>query len=240
MARLTRKELKEDPFLSVYYDDFIEFAENNYRTIIAAVVVVILAIAAIYSWRSYEQRRELAANALLGAALDAFHAYVGTASQDALGPGTQTFNTAQEKYQAALKQFSEVAEKYPRQKAGEIALYHVGICQAQLGKTDIAIKTLEQAAQSPDPETASLARLALADELVRAGRLPEAQKIYTQLAAHPTESVPAATAWLALANTDRATNPSAARQIYNRLAQDYSSDADLADTVKEQLATLPK
>ncbi|MGH9447562.1 MAG: tetratricopeptide repeat protein [Terriglobia bacterium] len=240
MARFTRKELKKDPFLSVYYDDFVEFAENNYYALIAGVVIIILAVVSVYSWRRYEQRRELAANTLLGEALGAFNAYVGSASPDALGPGAQAFDTPQQKYQAALKQFSEVVEKYAGLKAGEIALYHVGICQAQLGKTNVAVKTLEEAARSSDAEIASLSRLALAGELARGGNLSQAQTIYTQLAAHPTESVPAATAWLALANAERATSPSAARQIYNRLAKDYSSDADLADTVKDQLSTLPK
>lgn len=240
MARLTRKELKKDPFLSVYYDDFVEFAQKNYHFIIGAVVIIILVVLAAYSWRRHEQGQELSANALLGAALDTFNGYVGTASQDALGPGVKTFSTPAEKYQAALKQFSAVVEKYPKQKAGEIALYHVGVCQAQLGNNRGAIQTLEQASHASDPDIASLSQLALADELLRTGKLQEAQKLYTELARHPTQAVPAATAWLALANADRASQPSAARKIYERLAKDYSSDTYLAETVKEQLSTLPK
>jgi predicted negative regulator of RcsB-dependent stress response len=240
VARLTRKELKKDPFLSVYYDDIVEFAQKNYHAIIAAVLLVVLAVLAVYSWRSYEQRQELTANALLGAALNTFNAYVGTASEGALGPGTQAFSTPAAKYQAALKQFGEVVEKYPRQKAAEIALYHVGVCQSQLGNSSAAVKTLEQAEHSSDSDIGSLARLALADELARTGKLDAAKNIYTQLAAHPTPAVPAATAWLALANADRASQPAAARQIYERLAKDYGSDTYVAETVKEQLSTLPK
>jgi tetratricopeptide (TPR) repeat protein len=240
VARLTRKELKKDPFLSVYYDDFVEFAQKNYRAIIAAILLAALAVVAVYSWRSYKQRQELAANALLGTALKTFHAYVGAASEDASAPGGQTFSTPAQKYQAALKQFSEVVEKYPRQKAAEIALYHVGVCQSQLGNSGAAVKTLEQAVRASDPDIASLARLALADELARAGKLDAARKVYAHLAGHPTRAVPAATAWLALANAERFTQPAAAREIYQRLAKDYSSDTYLAETVKEQLSTLPK
>jgi tetratricopeptide (TPR) repeat protein len=240
VARLTRKELKKDPFLSVHYDDFVEFAQKNYHTIIGAIVVVTLVVVAAYSWKTYEQRQELEANALLGKALTTFHAYVGSASEEALGPGTQTFSTPTQKYQAALKQFSDVVEKYPRQKASEIALYHVGICQSQLGNSSAAVKTLEQATHVSNSDIASLARLALADELARAGKIDAAQKIYNQLTSHPTQAVPAATAWLNLANAERFSRPGAARQIYQRLAKDYSSDTYLAETVKEQLSTLPK
>jgi tetratricopeptide (TPR) repeat protein len=240
VARLTRKELKKDPFLSVHYDEFIEFGQKNYRLIIGALVVMALVVFAAYSWKSYKRNQELAANELLGAALNTFEAYVGPTSEDAAAPGTQTFSTATQKYQAALKQFSEVVEKYGGQKAAQIALYHVGVCQAQLGNTSTAVKTLEQATNTSDPDIASLARLALADELARTGKIEAAQKIYDQLASHPTQTVPAATAWLNLANAERFSRPAAARQIYERLAKEYGSDTYLAETVKEQLSTLPK
>jgi tetratricopeptide (TPR) repeat protein len=240
VARLTRKELKKDPLLSVYYDDFIEFAQKHYRTIGIAIVIAIAAAVVAYSWTGYRKRQQLAANALLGTAMTTFHAYVGSASADALGPGTKSFETAAQKYQTALKQFSEVVEKYPGQKAAEIALYHVGVCQSQLGNSSVAIKTLDQAAHASDPQIASLARLALANELARMGKVQAAEKIYTQLASHPTQTVPAATAWLSLANAERPTQPAAARKIYQRLAKDYGSDTYLAETLKEQLSTLPK
>jgi tetratricopeptide (TPR) repeat protein len=240
VARLTRKELKKDPFLSLHYDDFVEFAQKNYHTIIGALVVIMLVVGGAYFWKTHKQQQELAANTLLGTALTTFHAYVGPASEGALGPGTETFSTAAEKYQAALKQFSQVVEKYPGQRAAEIALYHVGICHSQLGNTSVAVKTLEQATHSSDSEIASLAKLALAEELARTGKLDAAQKFYDQLTSHPTQSVPAATAWLSLANAERFTRPAAARAIYQRLEKEYSSDTYLAETVKEQLATLPK
>lgn len=240
MSRLTRKELKQDPFLSVYYDDFVEFAEKHYQKIIVAVIVAALAFLVITTWKRHESTQELSANALLGAALSTFNTYVGAAPQDALGPGAQTFPTAEDKYKAALQQFSQVMARYPRQKAAEIALYHIGICQAQLGQQALALKTLRQAATASDPEIASLAKFALADELARSGHLDEAQQIFRQLAAHPVRSVPAATAWLALAAAERASNPAEARQIYQRLAQQAGSDTYLEEAAKQQLDNLPK
>ncbi|MGH9396431.1 MAG: tetratricopeptide repeat protein [Terriglobia bacterium] len=238
MARLTRKELKKDPFLSVYYDDFVEFAEKHYQKIIIAVLIIAAVIAGGLSWKHYQQREEVRANSMLGEALTTFHAYVGEAGQGALAPGAQTFPDDAAKFQAALKEFDAVYAKYPHQKAGEIALYHIGLCQAQLGQRDAAVKTLRQAARGSDSEVASLARFALADELAGSGQLPEARKIFRDLAEHPTDTVPAATAWLALAAMERETQPSDARQIYDRLMKEYGNDAYLVDAVKQHLASM--
>ncbi|MGH9352693.1 MAG: hypothetical protein ACRD2G_11120, partial [Terriglobia bacterium] len=162
MARLTRKELKKDPFLSVYYDDFVEFSQRHYQKIIIAVAVIVVVIIAGISWKRYHAGQEAAANTLLGAALTTFHAYVGQAGQGALAPGAETFADPAAKFQAAIKQFTVLDQKYPRMEAAQIALYHIGLCQAQLGHKDAAIQTLKRAWQSSDPGVASLARFALA------------------------------------------------------------------------------
>ncbi len=240
MARLTRKELKQDPFLSVYYDDFVEFAEKHHQKIIGVVIVAVLAFLVVTVWKRHERAAELNANALLGTALSTFNAYVGAAPPDALGPEAQTFPSTEDKYKAALQQFSEVIVKYPRQKAAEIALYHIGICQAQLGQQALAIDTLRKAANASDPEFASLSKFALADELARTGHLDEAAQIFRELAAHPVQSVPAATAWLALAAAERASNPAEARQIYQRLTRQAGSDTYLEEAAQQQLDDLPK
>jgi len=237
---LTRKELKQDPFLSVYYDDVVEFAQKHYIKLTILVVIIALAALGFVSWKRYEQRQEASANALLGSALAAFHAYVGSAPADSLGPGVQKFPTAAEKYQAALKAFNAVVAQYPHQKAGEIARYHAGVCQAMLGQQTAAIQTLQQAAKTSDPEIASLARFALADELARTGKLPQAEKMYKDLALHPTRTVPAATAWLALADAEKAADPAGARQIYERISSEWGSNAYLAETLKQKLADLPQ
>jgi TolA-binding protein len=122
----------------------------------------------------------------------------------------------------------------------EIALYHVGLCQAQLGNQNAAIKTLQEAARSSDRELAALAQFALAGELAKAGKTREATKTYDELASHPTSTVPEATALLALADTYRSTQPARAREIYQRLEKKYGSDATIAQVLKDQIASLPK
>lgn len=236
MARLTRKELKQDPFLSVYYDDFVEFAQNHYQKIIVAVLVIAVAVVAWIAWRRHGAQQELAANTLLGEALATFHADVGASSQTA--PGAQTFADAQAKYNAALRQFTPIQKQYPKSIAGQIALYHMGLCQAGLGQASTAIATLKRASRASDAEVAALAQFALAGELAKAGQTSQAKALFRRLAEHPTTTVPAATAWLALAGAERQSNPSEARAIYQRVLKSFGSDSELVDAVKQQMATL--
>lgn len=236
MARLTRKELKQDPFLSVYYDDFVEFAQNHYQKMIIVVAVIIIAVVAVVFWRRHGAQQEMAANTMLGQALATFHADVGASAQAT--PGAQTFADAQAKYNAALRQFTSIEKQYPKSTAGQIALYHIGLCQAGLGQESVALTTLQRASQSSDPGVAALAQFAQAGELEKSGQKPQAEALFRRLAEHPTTTVPAATAWLALAGAERQSNPTEARAIYQRVLKSLGSDSELVDAVKQQMATL--
>jgi hypothetical protein len=192
-------------------------------------------------------QREATANAQLGEALDTFHAYVGVAaSVGPYGAQQQSFPTAHEKYTKALAEFSAMTDVkgmqklLPEQKAVRVARYHVGLCQAELGDQAGAIKTLTQAGADSDPQVGSLARFALAGELVLTGKTADGVKIYQDLVDHPTDTVPRATSQMALADALRATQPAQARQLYERMEKEYATDTELAQLIKQQLASLPK
>ena len=242
MARLTRHELKQDEFLTTV-EEFENFAKQHYKEIIAVVGAVILVAGAVFAFRFWSERQESESNALLGTALKTFHASVGSASIDLFGgqpQAQQTFIGAQDKYKKALEQFDEVVRRFPRQKAAGIARYHAGLCQAELGDQALAIKTLQEASRGSDQSVASLAKLALAGELVRAGKLDDAVKLYRELQDHPTSTVPRATAMLALADAYRQSQPAQARKIYQQMEKEFSSNTYLAATVKQQMESLPK
>lgn len=244
MARLSRHELKQDEFQSTV-EAFENFAKQNYKQIILTVAVAILVAGSILGWKQYNARQESAANAALADALKTFNATAGGPAPNLFGGAQQQapaseFATEQDKYKKALSQFRAVVAKYPRQTAAGFARYHVGLCQAALGDSAAAAKTLEAASRDRDRDVASLAKLALAEELARTGKTDEAVKTYKDLASHPSPTVPEATALLGLADVYRASQPGEARAIYEKLEKDYSGDAYLASVVKEQLATLPK
>lgn len=242
MARPTRHELKEDKFKTTF-EEYEQFAKEHYREIFVAVGLSLGIIALVVGLRFWLDRQEALANAQLGEALDTFHAYVGTPA-----PGTpgQAFATVLEKYSKALAQFSVMANVtgfprlLPEPKAVRIARYHVGLCQAALGDEAGAIKTLTEAAKDRDPDIASLAKYSMAQELAKTDKLTEAVKIYQGLCDHPTSAVPKATAELALADAYRATQPAQARQVYDRMAKEFAGEPEIADAVRQQIASLPQ
>ncbi len=242
MARLTRHELKQDQFLTTV-EEFENFAKQQYKGILAVVVGVILVAGAFFGFRFWSERQESESNAMLGTALKTFHASVGSASVDLFGgqpQAGQAFPTTRDKYKKALEQFDDVVRRFPRQKATSIARYHAGLCQAELGDQAAAIRTLQEASRVSDQSVGSLAKLALAGELARTGKLDDAVKLYRELQDHPTSTVPRATAMLALADALRKSQPAQARQIYQQMGKEFSSNPYLAATVKQQMESLPK
>ncbi|HET7213222.1 MAG TPA: hypothetical protein VFL79_06530, partial [Terriglobia bacterium] len=151
-----------------------------------------------------------------------------------------------EKYSKALAEFTTAAEVkgwatiLPTQRAVRVARYHVGLCQAELGDEAAAIKTLTEAANGSDAEIASLARFALAGQLVKTGKIADAVKLYQNLEDRPTTAVPKATAEMAHADALRSTQPAVARRIYENMQREYASDTTLAESLRQQIASLPK
>jgi hypothetical protein len=240
--RLTRHQLKQDEFREGV-ERFEDYFKQHYKEIINIALVVIVVVGVAAGLRYYTNKKAAEANAALGAALNTFHAYVGTPAPGTVPSGMLTFATPEEKYKKALGEFNAIVDQYssfPRPEAVGIALYHVGVCQAMLGNSPAAIKVLEEAGRDRHKEVAALARFALAGELAKTGKAQEAEKIYQELADHPTLSVPKATALMALADTYRASKPAEARKIYEQLQSEYASDANLADALKQQMAGLPE
>jgi hypothetical protein len=243
LAKLSRRELKEDRLRSAF-EDYEAFAKEHAREIVASVVIFLAVIGAVFGVRMLAHNMQASANTKLGAALDTYHAYVGTVSSEMAVPGTQTFATDLEKYKKALAEFQAVADVtgieklLPKVKAVRIARCYEGMCQAHLGQNAAAVQTLQESARDSDPDIASLAQMALAGEDVKTGKVADAIKIYQELSDHPTSTVPRSTALLALAGVYRASQPAQARQIYERLAKEYGTDPSLAAELNQQISSL--
>jgi tetratricopeptide (TPR) repeat protein len=191
--------------------------------------------------RYYTDRQTASANADLGEALATFRAYVGQGTPGQNMPAGATYATAQEKYRKALQQFNAIVDKYkipPRPNAVEIALYEAGVCQSLLGDQKGAIQTLTAAGEAHDSDIAAMAKFALAGELAKSGNTAEAVKIYQGLADHPTLTVPKASALLAMADAYRGSQPTQARQIYERVQKEFALNSTVADAVRQDIATL--
>ena len=242
MAHISRHELKQDELRSTY-EEFEDFVKTNYRQIATVAGIIIVVAGLAVGLREYQNRREAEANVALGAALKSFRGYVGEMPQSSLMPGLVTFSSQQEKYKKAQEQFQELITKFsstPEPKAVAVARYHVGLCQSFLGDSAAATKTLEEASRASDPEIAALAKFALAGEYVKAGKTADAARIYQEVAAKPTSTVPESTSKLALADLYRSTEPKRAREIYEQLEKQYASNTTITQAVKDKISTLPQ
>ena len=244
MARLTRHDLKEHEF-----EDTIEyvqeFARQYAKEIVSGVAAAVIVIGGFVGWRSYNEHQAAAANAALSEALKTFQAPVSAApvnlfSSSPSQPTGGQFTSDEQKYKAAMAQFSAVGAKYGRQKAGIFARYYVGLCQSAMGDDNAAQKTLAVVGQASDKDAAALAKLALASDLAKAGKTAEAAKVYQDLAQHPTSTVPRSTALLAEADLYRNTQPAQARALYEQTAKEVGSDAYLSSMIQQQISSLPK
>ena len=199
MDTRTRHSLKQDRFAKATASSMSWLSGHRSSvmrwTISVAVVIVIGAVALGYSsWNSVK------ADAALGVALDTYNTPL---AQPGALPADGVYTTAADRAKAANQQFLDIARQYGWLPEGAKAHYFAGITYQELSQTASAEKELKTAAGAwswGDRNLANLAKLALAGLYHQNSRDPEAIQIYNELAAKPSETVPAAVAQLDLAD----------------------------------------
>lgn len=236
MARLSRQELKKDELaerLATIQELFLRYQKQIVKFGGIAALVVAVAIGGLFFYRSRQNK----ASSAFALALVSFHAPV---TQTAPPEAAQivTFKSDTEKYQQALKQFSDLASRYSWSAQGRYARYYAALCQRELGNTAEAEKELQAAGEGRDTELGALAKLALGSLYEQTGRNDQAEKIYRDLENHPTVTVPKATAELARAFIYQKTKPNEAAALYQQIQKEYPGLAagDAASKILEEAA----
>jgi predicted negative regulator of RcsB-dependent stress response len=214
-----RHQLKEDKFAATAGEAFGWLMQHRVNLIGGAVVAAILIGASLGIWY-YQQQRELEASEAVGKALRTMNAPVLANYHDA---NTESYNSRQERAQAAEKQLQSVMSHYSRTRAAEQARYFDGLAKMDAGDNAGAEKELKAVTATRDVDLQSLAKMALAAVYGRSQRDPEAIKIYNDLIAHPTRTVSKATAQLELAALYEAKQPQEALKIYQELSKGDSA-----------------
>lgn len=238
MAHIQRRELKHDEFVDSL-DEALLYVEDHSRSLLVLLLAVVLGGGALGGFYWYSRRQEDRANAALSSALLTFEAQVQEGLPPLPGQGAErTFSSEHDKYQAAEKEFAAVRRDFPRTRAALLAKHYQALCQFQLGESEAAVTALSELGRAPNPEVAALARLHLAGFYENLGRRAEAEKIYRQLAEHPTTTVPRSMALLALANLQTQANPAEARMLYSQIQAEFP-DTDIAAEITRRLQLLP-
>ena len=199
MDTRTRHALKKDKFAQAAATSASWVSEHRSgvtRWVIGAGVVLALAIGALVYWNIVTS----AANKALGAAMDAYNAPLTEPGEPAM---SGMYPTSKARSQDANRQFIAVAEKYGWLPEGAEARYFAGVTYQELGDNEAAQSELEQAANAwnwGNRNLSNLAKMALAGLYQQTNRDSQAVAIYEALANKPSETVPATSAQLALAD----------------------------------------
>jgi len=230
----TRQQLKQDKFAETVAEQVSWAVEHQKKIVTVAIVAVIAVVVLAGGWLYYSQRDQ-AASAGIGAALRLYSAPLRPAN--APKQEYTSFTSAKERAEAARKAFQQVEDKYPHTRAAEFARYFVGVTAFDMGDNAGAEKVLTQVAGSRNGNLAALGKFALASVYRAENKDGDAIKLYQELAAHSTSTVPRSTAQLELASLYQQKQPEEAAKIYTQIQKD-DPNTPAAQEAATRLASL--
>ena len=230
----TRQQLKQDKFAETVAEQ-VSWAVEHRKTLVTVGIVAAVAVAVLAGGWLYYNQRDQAASSQIAIALRTYGAPLRSAS--APKQESISFTSAKERAEAARRAFQQVEDKYPHTRAAEFARYFVGVTSIDAGDVADAKKVLQQVAGSRNQNLAALGKFALASVYRTENRDADAIKLYQELAAHPTSTVPKSTAELELASLYQQKQPEEAAKIYAQIQKD-DPNSPAAQEAATRLASL--
>jgi tetratricopeptide (TPR) repeat protein len=211
--RISRKDLKTDRFAQEVTHT-VEYLSEHRRSIMlwgGIALGILILVAGVWMWRSHSHAKR---QEMLTEALRIQNANIG---QPTGNPFLLTFPTQAERDKAATKAFEDIIAKHPGTYEAYVSRYYLGVIAADNGKVTEAQKAFEEVARKADKETASLAKLALAQVLAAQNKIPDAEKVLRELIEKPTTLVSKEQATIALGRILADTHPADARKLLEPL-----------------------
>ncbi len=212
MDKRHRKDLKSDKFAQEVQHS-VTFVSTHRELLVrwgAPALAVVLIVAGIFYYRSYQQAARQEA---LHEAMRVQNAQVGPSqSQYVLA-----FPTAEARTKAVLKAWQDLAAKYPGTEEGRIAEFFLGTNAADNGNLAEAEKHFKAAIDGRNGPYASLGKLALAQIYGGQGKVKEGAELIQSVIDHPTVLVSKEMATLALADLLRHTDLARAKKLVEPL-----------------------
>ncbi len=248
MGKLTRKEIvREDTFHASIRNTYESLATHKQK-ILVGVGLVIVASVGLFTWEYFQSKWDSESRYAFNQALETYHAPVVTTAEPSANPPQDgsldspaplRFQSENEKYSRALKEFSELSKRRGSRQTKLLSQYYVGLSQEKLGKTDDAIKTLETIkSKFSDPRYSFLVKKTLAGIYEIKGELNSAIKINTELLNDMKSSYPKDEILMALGRSFEAqNNKEEAIKKYSQLAKEYPSSQNQREA-NDRLAKL--
>ncbi len=198
--------------------------EHNRQLVVrlsVVLAVILLGVLAGSIWISNQVQK---AQVAFGSAMDVYDSPVQQPGEPPI-PNVKIYPSVAARAKDANPLFQQVAGKYGWSKAGANARYFAGLTAMDMGDNALAETDLKKASGSGGG-LGALAKMALASLYQNTGRQSQAADLYRSVIAHPTLTVSASAARLALAASEETTNPQAAKVLY----------AQIKDTDKNSIA----
>ena len=202
MAKYKKKrarELQHDKFRDTagkIFDRVGDRLEGQGKTIVYGLVGLVLLAVVLGVYLKWSNRKSDEARQAMGRAIAISTAPVATESP-APAAATPTYASEKERAQRAIDVFQQIAAKYGEPYKTE-ARYFIGTNLLYVDRQK-GISELAEVSKSDVTESASLAKLALAQAYEADGKLDEAAKLYSELAARNSVVVSTDSANLRLA-----------------------------------------
>ena len=223
MRSTERHQLKQDKFAATTAETY-SWAVEHQKEVIAATIAIVVALGIVLGLYVYFQHQGQQAAVQLNQAMRTYTAGIRPANVPAQ-PGEESFTSVADRANAARPKFQAVADSFSHTDAGKMALYMVGVTQAEAGNNSAAEATLQKAANAGGKDIASLANLSLANLYASTGREQQAIDLYKKLIEKPTNTVNQSTARMALAQVYATKDPAKARELYEQIKKDDPNSA---------------
>jgi predicted negative regulator of RcsB-dependent stress response len=217
---------------------FFDRIQNN-RVLAMQIVVVVIALIIVIgaAWAIYSYRSNAASNAL-AEAMQTYDTPISSPDEP-VPPSQKSFASLQARAQAAYSQFSAVAGKYGMTAPGRNAQYLAGVTALQSGQTAEAERLLKKSASDWNRDVANLAQLSLAGIYHSTNRDALAIQTYQNVIRKPSTVVPAGLAQLQLAELYQSNGNTAESKKILAQIKDKDPKSAAADLATQKLSGTP-
>ena len=221
MKRSHRRHLKQDELVHGL-DSAMTWSQRHGKNILNITLVLVGAGLLLGGLAIYRSRQAQSAHTLFSVALKQYHGVVLSGTGAEPTPGVVTFNSSEERYQASLLAFQDVAENFGGYDAGRLAEYYMSICHIAVGNLDVGLNSLETVREGKRDLLYYLASRSLAAVKIEVGDFVGASEMYRSLVDDTENPLPKDYLLFALGkNEERTGNDVQAQQYYERILAEH-------------------
>lgn len=218
------------------------------KTIGLLLLIAIAALSVLFGVRSYRERQEQDAAAMLAVALRTYNSPVvaegeagsiAVAADEHGAAGHTHYTSDHAKFDGVVLALQPIIEQYGGFPSGRAAAFYLGNSLARLGRADEAIEALTRAADAASPLLRAMATYRLGELHIAQERYSEAIVILEPLVSRPPVGFPVEEALFAKGRAhEGAGDQRAAMLVYQRISEEHPTSiySASARTRAEELA----